>query len=248
MRGPELSVVVPILGYESIGAFMQTLQVAWPDTIEVIILDSTPFGERHDSVNYDESGKSTIIRAIIDPPMNFHATWNLGLRMARGRYIALVNDDILFGHRSLAHCVNAIDKFEIPCVYPQHTSGPAELSKFEELGKSTAQLPMQLIGPPEYRGFCWVMACDVPDLIGYFDERFELYYGDNDYWYRLIKEGYPPRCVQNAMIHHFESRTTKIIESKMTKNFKAICEADRKLFLEKWGDVNAKQLLRELEA
>jgi len=244
---PELSVVVPILGYDSIGAFMQTLQVAWTRSIEVIVLDSTPFGKRHDTVNYDESGKSTIIRTIIDPPMGFHETWNLGLRMARGDYIALVNDDLLFGHLSLEHCVQAIDKFELPCVYPMHTSGPAQLERFEAEGRNVAELPLALVGPSEYRGFCWVMTRDLQDIVGSFDEQFELYYGDKDYWYRLIKEGYPPRCIQNALVHHFEGRTIKIIESATKKDFRAIGDADFARFKQKWGETNAKQLLREMK-
>jgi glycosyltransferase involved in cell wall biosynthesis len=243
---PKLSVVVPILNYDSIGFFMQTLQVAWNESIEIIILDSSKFGERQDSVNYDESGKSTIIRAIIDPPFNFHGIWNLGLRMARGEYIALVNDDLLFGYKSLRHCVDAIDKFELPVVYPMHTSGPADINSFEAEGRKAAQRPLEFVGPPEYRGFCWVFAADIFDHVGYFDEQFELYYGDNDMWYRLIQAGWPPRCVHNALIHHFESRTTNIVQSKTGKDFKAISEADRKLFKAKWGKTNAKQLLREL--
>ena len=244
---PDLSVVVPILGYDSIGAFMQTLQVAWSKTIEVIILDSTPFGERHDTVNYDQSGRSTIIRAIIDPPMPFHATWNMGLRMARGEHIALVNDDLLFGYKSLEHCVQAIETFDLPCVYPMHTSGPAVVENFEMDGKKHAERPLGLIGPPEYRGFCSVFAADIFDIVGYFDEHFEMYCGDDDMWYRLIKEGYPPRCVNNALVHHYERRTINIVANKTGKDFKAIQEADRNLFKEKWGKTNARCLLKGLD-
>lgn len=244
---PSLSVVVPILGYDSLGAFMQTLSVAWGNTIEVIILDSTPFGERHDSVNYDVSGRSTIIRAIIDPPINLHAAWNLGLRMARGKYIALVNDDILFGDRSLYHCTQAIEKFNLPCVFPQNTTGPAEVSKFEELGKKIAEQELNFIGLSNYLGFFWVFAREVLDIVGPFDERFNLYYGDKDYWYRLIEAGYPPRCVQNAMVHHFESRTINILRSAKKLDFEAISKSDRALFKEKWGKKNSKALLRELK-
>jgi glycosyltransferase involved in cell wall biosynthesis len=248
---PKLSVVVPILNYDSISFFMQTLSNAWDESIEVIIIDSAPFGQRQDSVNYDQSGKSTIIRAIVDPPFNFHGHWNLGLRMARGEYIALVNDDILFGVKSLRHCVDAINRFELPVVYCQHTSGPAALEKFLPESAKIADLPLGFIGPAEYRGFFWVFAADTFNHVGYFDERFKLYYGDNDMWYRLIKWGYPPRCVQNALIHHFESRTTNNLMNtdaeKNKKYFENICDADRKRFRKKWGKVTGQQLIRELK-
>jgi len=247
---PELSVVVPILGYDSLGTFMQTLQVAWSGTIEVILLDSSPFGQRHDSVNYDSSGRSTVIRAIIDPPINFHATWNLGLRMARGQWVALVNDDILFGHKSIENCVQAIEKFDLPCVYPRHSRGPAQVELFEKEGRDISALPLEFVGPPEFLGFVSIFDRKALDIVGYYDEQFEMYCGDNDMWYRYIECGYPPRCVNNARIHHFGSRSTNIVKSDPanTKDFKAICEADRVLFRKKWGKVNAKHLLRQLKS
>jgi len=243
---PELSVVVPILGYDSIATFMQTLQVAWSDSIEVIILDSTPFGKRQDTVNYDESGKSTIIRAIIDPPINFYQTLNMGLKMARGEHIVLSHDDVLFGYKSLKHCVDAINKFELPCVYPRSTFGPALLERFAIEGKTTSENPLELGDEMlEYYSFCLVIESDIFDFFGYFDDQFEMYCGDRDYRYRLIQEGYPPRMVNNALVHHFEGRTIRTLQSS-GKDFSAIEKSDKSKFKSKWGHVNAKQLIREM--
>jgi hypothetical protein len=243
---PALSVVVPILGYDNIGFFMQTLQVAWGDTIEVIILDSAKFGERQDSVNYDTSGKSTIIRAIMDPPIPFYEALNMGVRAARGEYIAICHDDVLFGYKSLHHCVEAMNQHDLPCAFPRHTYGPASIPTFEGQGKDAAERPPRLIvnPPTDYLPCCMVYTWDIFEILGWFDERFTFFEGVRDYWYRLIEDGYPPRCVDNALVHHFEGRTRNLVKGR---DFAAIQKADKKTFKDKWGKTNSKQLLRQLK-
>jgi glycosyltransferase involved in cell wall biosynthesis len=244
---PELSVVVPICGYDSIGSFMATLQVAWGSTIEVIILDSSKFGERQDSVNYDTSGKSTVIRAIIDPPIPYYVALNMGARMARGEYIAICHDDVLFGYKSLHHCVEAMNHHDLPCAFPRHTYGPASVESFEVYGKDAAARPLRLISKPEtdYLPCCMVYTWDIFELLGWFDEQFTFFEGIRDYWYRLIEHGYPPCCVDNALVHHFEGRTRNLIKGK---DFDAIEKADKKAFKAKWGKLNSKALLRQLKS
>lgn len=238
--------VVPIRGYDSIGTFMQTLQVAWGDSIEVIMLDSSKFGERQDSVNYDTSGKSTVIRAVIDPPISYYAALNMGVRAARGEYIAICHDDILFGYKSLHHCVQSLNYHDLPCVFPRHTFGPASIATFEGQGKEAAERPLRLIAKPptDYLPCCMVYTWDIFDILGYFDEQFTFFEGVRDYWYRLIEDGYPPRCVDSALVHHFEGRTRNLIKDQ---DFAAIEKADKKAFKEKWGKTNSKQLLRQLQ-
>jgi GT2 family glycosyltransferase len=251
---PEVSVIVPVLGYDNIKLFLDSLQFASCRTSEIIILDSTPYKERIEFRNFDPDKKSTIIHVIMDPPLSFHAIWNLGLRISTAPYIALMNDDIAWGHRSLDNCIEALRAFNLLAVYPKHTSSkPDTVMKTEELAlwfetaKEISQKPISLEGPPEYRGFAWIMHRKVLDIVGYFDEQFGLYYGDNDYYYRLIDVRRPPRCVTNAVIHHFVSQTTKACQKRGDdRDFLQIRKDDMVRFRKKWGKLTAKDRMKAL--
>jgi hypothetical protein len=139
-----------------------------------------------------------------------------------------------------------MERHDLPCAFPRHTYGPASIPSFEDRGKEASERPPRLIvkPPTDYLPCCMVYTWDIFELLGWFDEQFEFFEGVRDYWYRLIDDGYPPRCVDNALVHHFEGRTRNLVKGK---DFAAIEKADKKAFKEKWGKTNSKQLLRQLK-
>lgn len=58
-------------------------------------------------------------------------------------------------------------------------------------------------------GSCILTRKDVIDKVGWFDERFPLYFEDTDWFLRVKKEGYKLYCVPEAEVIHYYNQSAK---------------------------------------
>lgn len=66
---------------------------------------------------------------------------------------------------------------------------------------------------------------EIIDVIGEFDERYPLAFEDTDYCLRALEHGYTPCLVSDATGMHYESLTTRNLESKKRESFRIFHEA-----------------------
>lgn len=179
------------------------------------------------------------IPLIVEPfdRTNLSKVWNLGVARARNEwkptYLAVVNNDIVVGERwwrPFEYLFETADvKQEVWCAVPRFTrlEKPIDFKHQvrEALKRSDVSLAPQT-------GFFMVFRSDVftPQKIGIFDERFRLWYGDTDYWYRLQEANHPPVLINAVLIHHYESKTLNEHPNKTS-----IIQEDENLFAGKWG-------------
>jgi len=228
---PKISIVVPFVKHDFLLGFFNSLPAALNrETAEVIAIDNT-------WVNGDRAPRKLpdahvqLLHLYAEPALPLHAAWNMGMRTARGDYICVANDDIVWREKALVNMVEALDINKLRCVYPTHTSGLNILPP--PPASQNPHGPVNLIGPPEFRGFCFMLTRECFERsVCDFDEQFELFYGDDDYARRLIAVGSPARQVGNAVIHHFESQSV----SKLPVGVMGGCrQRDYDRFVAKYG-------------
>lgn len=144
-------------------------------------------------------------------------SWNDGLKVARGKYLVVINDDITVRPGWLEAMVEAL----------KEVSGSLASSI------SVEHLPVES-GITDTRtwfpGSCFMLTRTCIKKVGYFDERFSpFYFEDVDYWTRLHKVGKVARNYKVGIKHE---------ESDVLHKFKENGEINKKnrdLYLEKWG-------------
>jgi glycosyl transferase family 2 len=232
MMKPILSVVIPVKGVNKKYTYPMLMSLAQGTKIpyEVLIFDS-PSDDRFQPGGWSE------IPLSVEYSQNLHVGMyellNRTVARAKGDVFAILNNDINLGPKTLDHCVEAIREFgdsdnvhSVICA--PSGSGAVLPSGFYEEALRRSELPTTLEGPVfEWRGWFIVVSRKAWEELGGFDERFLLYCGDNDFFYRLKRAGYASRQVANTWVHHFESGTARPLWFDHNDDYRA--------FETKWG-------------
>lgn len=173
----KYSVVIPSYcnnkaQYEHLIATLQLVHANSPKDTEVILVN--------DGSQVPETGIGNLSPTIYirhQKNKGIAASWNDGLKLARGEYIAVVNDDITVREGWLDKLRVALEDEEENWVSAPGVEGQANGTGIEE----TYQW---------FPGYCFMLSPNCRRSIGLFDEQFSPFdYEDTDYWTRVLKAG-----------------------------------------------------------
>lgn len=149
---------------------------------------------------------------VVNDGTGYGRNVNIGLRLASGDYLAVVNND----------CRLAEGNIYDLCV-PETVTSPLIIGERQGFGES--------IEPGGFHGCFWVVPRPVRDRVGLLDERFEWgYWEDDDYIARLNEAGIPTRQVPSVRVKHIGGLTT--VKVPEHRNW---LERNEQVFKEKWG-------------
>lgn len=184
------------------------------DDFEFIIIDD---GSPLDTKFLKESA-TTYIRH--EKPMGIATGWNDGLKVSRGKYKIVINDDIVAKEGWVECMVKALEEVEFSLVSAPSVENMANGVGVRESHENRVWFP----------GSCFMMTQETLDKIGYFDEQFSPFnYEDVDYWTRVYKEGYVLARNYEVQIDHKEGQVIHKIEKNSTVN-----DSNREKYLKKW--------------
>lgn len=167
------------------GYLDSVMAVVGLENIEILLLHNHPSEEELAIIETHPAMKHPSLRHIIIPEREgLYATWNRGIRMARGKYIAVWNVDDIRTPDSLLTQANALDV---------NTSAMLSYGSFigtQSYGETTGTH----YNFPEYSRWAFMRTCyltpfpmwraSVHSNIGYFDESYRSA-GDYDFQLRL---------------------------------------------------------------
>jgi len=218
-----VSIVIPVFNnlfftQMVVGLIQQTTKIDY----EIIIVDnaSTEPGmqeylkwiKNHAGLNL--FGSIKIINN--DENLGVAKAWNQGIKMASGDYIAVINNDIIFGNETFDKMSAALDiNPDVWCLCPVFTrkdmSENWHKTQFEQSQKKQNIVRGQI-------GFFYMFRREAIKQLkkpkeGYFvDEQFDmLWYEDTDLFKRFEEAGHPVMTLTNILIHHFESKTIALV-------------------------------------
>jgi GT2 family glycosyltransferase len=145
------------------------------------------------------------------------ASWNEGLKLARGEYIAIINDDIIVNQGWLDKLRQALEFEDDYWISAPGVEGQQNGVGIEE---SYQWFP----------GYCFMLKREVLDTIGLFDEQFSPFdYEDTDYWTRVLQQG--KKLVRNY------STTIKHVGGHVlhTLDYDNVNNVNNAKFQTKWG-------------
>lgn len=144
--------------------------------------------------------------------------WNDGLKVATGKYLVVISDDVFVRPGWLECMREALDAFpNALAAMPAVTNMPSG-SQMEE---NRVWVPASI----------FMLRPECLKIVGYFDESFFPFnYEDVDYWTRISQSGHTIARNYRVQVLHKEGQVIHSIEGHAETDQK-----NRKHYLEKWG-------------
>ncbi len=228
----DLSII--IVNYQTAGLLKRCLRgiVAVPTNLEreIIVVDN----DTHDGLRDMVTQEFPQVQFIVSPGnVGFGAGANIGMRLAQGRHMAIVNPDTVVLEPVFDQLVAYLDSHaDVGIVGPQivNPNGTIQTSCYRfhtplvpayrrtALGKTAAgerELAAFLMNDFDHAserdvdwllGACLVVRQSVIDEIGLFDEQFFLYFEDTDWCRRAWEHGHRVVYQPAARIIHYHRR------------------------------------------
>ncbi len=182
----------------------------------------------------------------------FAAGNNQGVELASGKYVLLLNNDVLVADRWLENLVEAIELDEhIGMLGPitNHISGRQMLTEvpyksdqgyYEFADKVAVQNNNKITPRRRIAGFAILMKTELYKTVGGLDESYGSgNFEDDDLCLKVRAEGYAILVHEGVFIHHYGSQTFKA--NKL--DYSASLKSKGKVFKQMWPNVNYDELI-----
>lgn len=212
---------------------------------EIIIVDND--SKEKNTVDYLNSLKYKVIK--YQEPFNFSKMNNLAAQHATGDYLLCLNDDTMpLKADWLENMLELCQQREIGVVGAklvlsdntiQHAGWVylktgAGLHPFQRMNSDSMSFNGQINVIRNYSavtGACLLIKKNIFDEIGGYDDDYDLYYGDSDLCFKVIKKGYRVTYTPHALLLHEGSRSIK-------KHAKAFFSTENHShFVKKWPHI-----------
>lgn len=211
------SVIIPQYGeFDLTQRLIQSLQAHEDPATELIVVDDgSPAFSRF------QCPEMSHLKVVSQPHRGVTAAWNTGVRHSSGDVLIFLNNDV----KCTAPWISQLQK-------------PLEIENVMVVGPRmrTERLLPNSIAPDSPRCVLegWCFAVRRADLfrLGGFDERFEMYFSDTDFQWRMLtlnQEGCLKE-VPDLSLNHTGHATTRKYGRR-----RDVHAADRKKFIEKWS-------------
>lgn len=187
--------------------------------LEIIVVDNgSRDGSREKIAKLFPKTKLISLKKDIGLP----ASLNLGIKMAKGKYIMIANDDVTFEKNSIKNMVNFLEINKNVGVLGGKVFYKDEPKK---LSDSACDFNFYLgeikKGLAKGEQIKWLQSCSIMipkkifQKVGLFDEGFyPLYFDDFDFCLRVTKAGFKIAYLPNAIFWHGVGKTTSNYPSK----------------------------------
>ncbi len=169
---------------------------------------------------------------------------NQGLRVARGKILVLLNNDVILTPgwlHNLRACLASNSKIGMAGPLTNHITGSQCYPvKYQQIGvmqsfarRFNQSTPARWWPVKRLTGFCLALKREVINSVGYFDEGYALgNYEDDDLCMQVQRAGFTLMLAGDTFVHHYGSKT---IQSLNTGMISAATTANRRRFMAKWG-------------
>lgn len=176
--------------------------------------------------------------------LGFAAANNQGLRVARGDYIVLLNNDTYVTAGWLSSLYRHFKRNPLIGMIGPITNNIGNEAKIEicynnvvEMAERSKTVTLEQMGVtfsiPVLAFFCVMFSRKIYEKVGMLDEEFGIgMFEDDDYCQRVKKSGFQIHCADDVFIHHHLSASFDLMGAKRKQ---ALFEKNKLIYEKKWG-------------
>jgi hypothetical protein len=181
---------------------------------------------------------------VQDANRGFAGAVNVGLMMARGRTIVLLNNDTLVTHNwldNMLRCLHSDNQIGMVGPVTNYIAGDQRIHVSYRRTKHMPAFARKYNRPNPKRwrrtdrltGFCLLFRRELFEQVGFFDEGYEIgNFEDDDYNIRVRLLGKSLVIAKDTFIHHFGSVSMKALGER----FQEINDRNQLFFAGKWNN------------
>nr|WP_246627946.1 glycosyltransferase family 2 protein [Paenibacillus oenotherae] len=217
---------------------------------EIIVVDNA---SADGTANYLRGLGGQVRYRILEENRGFAGAINVGMMMAKGRTILLLNNDTIVTDRwlnNMLDCINSDPNIGMVGPVTNYISGDQRIEvPYKHVGEIQAfaqqfnvQDRAKWQRTDRLTGFCLMFRRELWDRTGFLDEGFALgNYEDDDYNIRVRLQGYTLVVARDTFIHHYGSVSMKALGER----FVEVNDHNLQFYMEKWG--NPHELLHRVK-
>lgn len=235
------SIIIP--SYNQVDYLKQCIRSIRENTdlsYEIIVVDNA---STDGTADYLRGLGSQVRYRVMETNRGFAGAINVGLMMAKGKTLLLLNNDTIVTKLWLGNmlaCLNSDPNIgmvgpvtnyisgeqliEVPYTHVEDMPGFAQRFNIPDPGKwkPTERLV----------GFCLLFRRELWERTGYLDEGYEVgNFEDDDYNIRVRLQGYSLVIAGDTFIHHYGSVSMKALGEKLTE----VNDHNMQAYIDKWG-------------
>lgn len=189
--------------------------------IELILIDNGS----DDNLNLLEQKFPNLRLIKNEKNLGFAAANNIGIKLAKGKYILLINNDVIVTPEFLTSLVQKLEQDQSigivsPKIYYYHNPKMIQYAGFTDINPITIRNKGIGFNEPESgkydeeketyyaHGAAFLFRSELIKKIGFMSEVFFLYYEEMDWCKRVRDIGYKIYYIPQSIIYHKDSATT----------------------------------------
>jgi GT2 family glycosyltransferase len=242
---PLVSII--ITSYNNLAYLKQCLDSVYSNSIypriEVIVVDNASQAETVSYLKEKEGERDTLQVIYNQKNVGFARANNQGMKLARGDYFALLNDDVVVTLGWLSGLLHYFKNGDVGMVGPVTNSAGNEACipvPYRDLGDMeafardyTRKNQGKFFEIDVLAFFCTIISRRVWEDVGSLDEQFEIgMFEDDDYALRVKQRGLKLICAQDVFVHHFGRASFSRLEDAA---YKELFNRNKQRFEDKWA-------------
>lgn len=224
-----VSIVIPLynqLAYTQ--SCLQSLRTTTHVDTEIILIDNAS----SDGTGAYITTQNDVTIISNDDNRGCSGAWNQGAQAASGKWIVILNNDVLLSTGWLEGLLEAASRLGLDIVTPAIREGEYNYN-IDTYARDFTSRMKNVVRRGRVNGICFMVHRRVFDAIGGFDENFHIgQYEDTDFFLRASQAGFSLGTVGCSFLHHFGSVTQNSI--KTTKVVKPYALENKAYFIRKW--------------
>jgi GT2 family glycosyltransferase len=223
----KVSIVIPTfnqLAYTKL-CLESILKNTWDIEHEIIVVDNASTDGTQEYLK-----QNGIFCLLNRENLGVAKAWNQGIKASRGRYVCIINNDIIAGPGWMSCLIGAYESAGNAGIVSPGTRWGELNYNFDKYAERFIK-SMKTVTQEGYAGWCMLIERTRFAKSGYFSEDYAIGTGeDTDFYYALNRSGFRSFITGCAFVHHFGSQTLKSVR-KEKRGFE---EENLKKLREKW--------------